>query len=404
MEKILKITAIILAALVLIGATFLITFTVMTKKLVKIEENFENRLSKLSPAQKKITEIEAYLDERFVREYDEEVIADAAAAALVQATGDRWSYYLSAADYDKYKEQMDNVYVGIGVTILEKPELGGLLIDSVTPGGPAEEAGVRVGDVLILVENDKAIELGVKGTQERVRGEEGTTISLTFVRGTEEYTVSVTRRCIEQKVVSDELLDGGIGYVVIENFDARSAQESKDAIDRMLATGAKGFIFDVRFNRGGYKEELVSLLDRILPEGVIFRSEHYTGQINEDKSDAACLQMPMAVLVNEDSYSAAEFFAAVLQEYDWATVIGMKTCGKGNYQQAYRLSDGSLLNISVGTYCLPSGKSLTDVGVIPDVEIELSDEEYAQLYYKMLEKEDDPQLQAAIEAVAAKIS
>ncbi len=404
MEKFLKIAAAILAALVLIGATFLTTFTIMTKKLDVIEAEYEKKLSELSPAQKKIAEIETYLDERFVREYDEQTMADAAAYAYVKATGDRWSYYLSSEEYDSYKEQMDNAYVGIGVTILEKPELGGMLIDSITPGGPAEEAGIEVGDVLILVENEKSIELGLKGTQERVRGEEGTPVSLTFARGTEQYTVSVMRRSIEQAVVSDELLAGNIGYIAIKNFDARSAQESRAAIDRMLAAGAKGLIFDVRFNGGGYKEELVSLLDTILPEGVIFRSEHYTGEKTEDHSDPDCLQLPMAVLVNDSSYSAAEFFAAVLQEYDWATVIGTKTCGKGNYQQAYRLSDGSLLNISVGKYFLPSGKSLTDIGVIPDMEIELDDEEYLKLYYGKLEKENDLQLQAAIKAVTAKIS
>ena len=168
--------------------------------------------------------------------------------------------------------------------------------------------------------------------------------------------------------------------------------------------GAKALLFDVRFNGGGYKDEMVKILDKLLPEGVLFQSEDYSGNKQTDRSDAACIELPMAVLVNQDSYSAAEFFAAALQEYDWATVVGTKTCGKGNFQTGFQLSDGSLLNISIGKYYTPQGRSLTDTGVIPDIEITLSDEDDAKLYYGQLEKADDAQLQAAIRAIRQKIS
>ena len=404
MEKTLKMITLILAALVLIGATFLVTYTVMEKRIDAMEELLDQMLDSLSVPQSKVAEVESYLNEFFVDDYDDGALADAAAAAMVNATGDRWSYYLSADEYDAYQERVDNAYVGIGITITEHPELGGLLIESVTPGGPAEEAGVLVGDILVKVEGVSTVELGSEETKNRVRGEEGTEVTLTFSRDGEEYVRTITRRSIEIKVAQDEMLDGDIGYIVIENFDSRCAQETVDAMQRMMQAGAKGLIFDVRFNGGGYKNEMVQILDEILPKGVIFRSVDYTGKTVEDVSEASCIELPMAVLVNEDSYSAAEFFAAVLQEYDWATVVGTKTCGKGNYQQAFHLKDGSLLNISTGKYYLPSGASLTDVGVTPDVIVELDEQQYAELYYGLLEKEDDLQLQAAIRAVAEKIS
>lgn len=404
MEKTLKMITLILAALVLIGATFLVTYTVMEKRIDAMEELLDQMLDSLSVPQSKVAEVESYLNEFFVDDYDDGALADAAAAAMVNATGDRWSYYLSADEYDAYQERVDNAYVGIGITITEHPELGGLLIESVTPGGPAEEAGVLVGDILVKVEGVSTVELGSEETKNRVRGEEGTEVTLTFSRDGEEYVRTITRRSIEIKVAQDEMLDGDIGYIVIENFDSRCAQETVDAMQRMMQAGAKGLIFDVRFNGGGYKNEMVQILDEILPKGVIFRSVDYTGKTVEDVSEASCIELPMAVLVNEDSYSAAEFFAAVLQEYDWATVVGTKTCGKGNYQQAFHLKDGSLLNISTGKYYLPSGASLTDVGVTPDVIVELDEQQYAELYYGLLEKEDDLQLQAAIQAVAEKIS
>ena len=172
----------------------------------------------------------------------------------------------------------------------------------------------------------------------------------------------------------------------------------------MLAQGAKALLFDVRFNGGGYKDEMVKILDKLLPEGVLFQSEDYAGKKETDTSDEACIELPMAVLVNHDSYSAAEFFAAALQEYGWAEVVGEKTCGKGNFQTGFQLSDGSLLNISIGKYYTPQGRSLTDLGVTPDVEIEYDDETYAKLYYSQLEDADDTQLQAALRILTDKIS
>ena len=143
---------------------------------------------------------------------------------------------------------------------------------------------------------------------------------------------------------------------------------------------------------------------RLLPEGILFQSEDYQGSKQIDRSDADCIDLPMAVLVNQDSYSAAEFFAAAIQEYDWGTVVGTKTVGKGNFQTGFPLSDGSYLNISIGKYYTPQGRSLTDIGVTPDEEIEYDDEMYAKLYYGQLPDEEDTQLQAAIGILTDEIS
>ena len=167
---------------------------------------------------------------------------------------------------------------------------------------------------------------------------------------------------------------------------------------------SKALVFDVRFNPGGLKDQMVEVLDTLLPEGDIFRSVDYAGREEVDKSDAACLEIPMAVLVNEDSYSAAEFFAAALQEYGVAEVVGMQTSGKGNFQYTFNLSDGSAVALSVGKYFTPSGKSLTDVGVTPDVEVNLDYADYESLYYGTLAHEEDEQLQAAVEVLREKIS
>ena len=385
-----KITILALAfAVAMLGAS------VVTLQLTRREQ---------TPVEAKTAEIGAYLDRFFIDEYDEEALADAAAAAMVGATGDRWSYYLTAAEKSSYDEQMKNAYVGIGVTITEQEALGGMRIESVTAGSPAEEAGLFIGDIITEVEGEKTLDLGMTGTRARVRGEEGTFVTLTVLRDVESLSVSVERRSIRTPVATYEMLDGQIGYIKIANFDSRCADETNAAMDDLLAQGAKALIFDVRNNGGGYKDELVKVLDKILPEGILFQSEDYQGTKQTDRSNEGCIELPMAVLVNQDSYSAAEFFAAAIQEYDWGTVVGTKTVGKGNFQTAFTLSDGSMLNLSIGKYYTPQGRSLTDTGVTPDVSVELSDEDGMLLYYGRLEKADDAQLQAAIREITQKLS
>ena len=357
-----------------------------------------------TPVEAKTAEIGAYLDRFFIDDYDEEKLADAAASAMVEATGDRWSYYLTAEEKSSYDEQMQNAYVGIGVPSPAQEELGGMRIEAVTAGGPAEEAGLLTGDIITEVEGEKTLDLGMTGTRTKVRGEEGTFVTLTILRGEESFHISVERRSIQTPVATYEMLNGQIGYLKIANFDSRCAEETNAAMDELIAQGAQALIFDVRYNGGGYKDELVKVLDKILPEGILFQSKDYKGTKQTDRSDAACIKLPMAVLVNQDSYSAAEFFAAAIQEYDWGTVVGTKTVGKGNFQTAFTLSDGSMLNLSIGKYYTPQGRSLTDTGVIPDIEITLSDEDGAKLYYGQLEKADDAQLQAAIREITQKLS
>lgn len=352
----------------------------------------------------KAAEVQQIIAAYFIDDYDENTLADGAAAGMVAATGDEWSYYLSADEYSDYAESMANAYVGIGVTIVADEDAGGMRIESVTPGGPAEEAGILVGDVLLSVDGEQVLPLGVSGTRELVRGEEGTTLAMHFLRDGEAYDVTVERRSIQTEVAACELLDGKIGYIRIENFDERCAEETIACIDEMVDAGAKALLFDVRFNPGGYADELVKVLDYLLPEGELFRSVDYAGHEEIDRSDADCIALPMAVLVNEESYSAAEFFAAALQEYEWATIVGSQTYGKGNFQSAFRLSDGSMVNLSIGKYYTPNGRSLTGVGITPDVELDLDDEQYAQLYYGVLEREDDPQFQAAIDELTQNIS
>ena len=344
----------------------------------------------------KLDELSEMIQERFIGEEDVTKMEDAAAAAMVDALGDEWSYYIPASEYANYLDQMSNSYVGVGITI-ELREDGYLNLVDVVEDGPADRAGLRRGDVLIRVEDQDCAQIGLEQTRNLVRGEDGSQVRLTVQRDGQEQEFCVTRAYFETVVAEGQMVSDRTGLVTIYNFDSRCAEETLAAIDALIEQGAENLVFDVRNNPGGYKTELVKVLDYLLPEGELFRSQYYTGQEEVDRSDAEFLDMPMAVLVNLHSYSAAEFFAAALREYDAAVMVGEHTYGKGYFQQTFELEDGSAVGLSVGKYFTPNGVSLAGVGLTPDLEIPLSEEQAAQVARGTMDPQQDPHIQAAIE-------
>ena len=349
--------------------------------------------------QSKLDQLLDLAQQRYVDDVNRTELEDAAADAIVSTLGDRWSYYIPAAEYADYMEQMLNAYVGVGITITVNEDGLGYDILSVEPRGPAQEAGILPGDILIAVEDQSVTEMTSTAVRNLVRGEEGTFVKLTVLRRTLEHSYRVERRELETTVAEGLLLENGIGLVRIYNFDTRCAQESIAAIKELLGKGATGIVFDVRNNGGGYAHEMVELLDFLLPEGELFRTVDFAGREAVDSSDKKHLDIPMAVLVNTESYSAAEFFAAALRDYDAAVIVGEQTSGKGYFQNTFKLNDGSAVALSTGKYFTPKGVSLEGVGITPDVPVELDEEQAFQLYLKQLDPQEDPQLLAAVEAM-----
>ena len=350
------------------------------------------------PEVSKLDALEDLILNNFIGEADQIAMGDAAADAMVGALGDRWSYYIPADEYASYMEQQKNAYVGIGVTITQLED-GSLEVQQVTAGGSAEEAGFLYGDRIVGVNGQSILEMDIDTITGLIKGEENTTVDITVIRDDQELTMTVTRRQIKTPVATAKLLDGKIGLVTIENFNSGCFDETKAAVESLREQGAEKIIFDVRNNPGGYVHELVPTLDYLLPEGPLFRTLDYAGKENVQNSDAAFLDMPMAVLVNGESYSAAEFFAAALMEYEAAVVVGEQTCGKGYFQSTYLLPDGSAVGLSIGKYFTPKGVSLAGVGITPDVMVPVDEEIFAAIYANALEPEEDPQIQAAVAAL-----
>ena len=347
----------------------------------------------------KLEQLQELIDYYYIEEADQTVLEDAAAAAMIAATGDRWSYYIPANEYASYIETQENAYVGIGITITVAEDGSGLQVMEVNPGSSAEEAGIQVDDVIIEIDGHDAAGMTTTGARELVRGKEGTTVQITVRRADQVIPMTVVRRRVEVAVATGLLLEGNTGLISIANFDDRCADETVAAIESLRAQGAEKLVFDVRNNPGGYAHELVKLLDYLLPEGDLFRTVDYAGRENVDRSKDGFLDMPMAVLVNKESYSAAEFFAAAMQEYEAAVIVGEKTSGKGRFQSTFTMDDGSAAAISIGKYYTPNGVSLEGVGITPDVEVSVDEQTFVDIYYGQLAPMEDPQVLAALDAL-----
>ena len=349
----------------------------------------------VAPGTSKLDQLADLIDRRFIGQADMTQVEDTAAAAMVAALGDRWSYYIPAKQYADHLNNQNNEYVGIGITIQKRQDGTGFDILAVEEEGPAADVGILPGDILTHVDEASVSELDVTGLRNLILGEKNTKLTVTVLRAEESITFTVTRKAIHTKVAAGQMLADNVGYVAIANFHTDAAKETVAVIEQLLADGAQSLVLDVRNNPGGFTTELVDLLDYLLPEGPLFKTVNYNGREKLDESDAACLELPMAVLINGSSYSAAEFFAAALSEYDWAVTVGEKTVGKGYYQVTTQLSDGSAVNLSIGKYYTPNGVNLAEVGGLePDIPVEPADQ--------FVTPAEDPQVQAAVAAVTGK--
>lgn len=336
---------------------------------------------------------------KFVGEYDQRTMVESTLENMVTALGDRWSGYLDPQEAQQVKTARANTYVGIGVTVGQEPE-DGLEILRVTEGGPAQAAGLVPGEIIRGVDGQAITAENRADLVNAIQGEAGTTVTLE-VEGTDgaRRTVEVTRQEIHGLTAAWTMLADQVGLVSIQNFYSGTADLVKQGVEELQAQGARALVFDLRNNPGGYVTELTEILDFLLPEGTIFISRTNDGEETVYTSDAACIDLPMAVLVNAESYSAAEFFAAELREAAGAVVAGEQTSGKGYSQMLFTLADGSAISLSTARYYTGSGISLIGTGVTPEPLVELSQEEAQRLLAGTLSPEEDPQLQSALEAL-----
>lgn len=316
-------------------------------------------------------EIKDVVDERFIDPVDRSTLGDNAAAAIIAGLGDRWSYYMSPNEYKAYQLSSTNEYAGIGMAIL-KEENGGFEVISVNMDSPAARAGLTAGDVITAVDNIDLRDKTLDEARKLIRSRLNTKFTLSINNGRRELEVDCSS--VYRSSVSCRLEKTLAGYVQIKNFEAGTAQDAIDGIESLLNQGAIALCIDLRGNPGGLDTEVATLLDYLLPNGRLFIMENKNGKREITESDGMCIQLPMCVLINAETYGEAEVCAAALQEYQWATLIGEPTTGKTRTQETIVLSDGSAIRLSTGTYLTGGGVDISARGgVSPEYIMHNSD-------------------------------
>ncbi len=339
----------------------------------------------------------AAVDEAYYTDVDKDAAMDGALKGYVEGLDDPYSRYMTSEEYASYQTTESGTTVGIGVTVTTTEE-GYLLIKSVTENSPAEEAGFQADDVILEVDGQDIAELGYDEAILQIQGEEGTTVNLVVQRGEDTFAQTITRKSIEVVTCWGEMLENNVAYIRIESFKENTAAQFASVYETLLEAGAEAIVFDLRDDGGGLVSSLEAILDPLLPEGEIAVATYRDGTTKTlVESDATECDLPMVVLVNENTASAAELFTASLSDFGKATVVGTTTYGKGVMQVTEALSNGGALTITTATYQTTKGECYHGVGITPDKVVELCE---AEVDYENPDAESDPQLAKALEILS----
>ncbi len=358
-------------------------------------QRFNSQVQAVKEKAQKYERLEAldtYVRDNYYTDLDEEALMNGMLKGYVEGLDDPYSSYLTAEEYEALLERGAGQTVGIGVTATMNDD-GYILLVEVQENSPAQEAGLLPDDLIIAVEGEDVAALGFETAIDNIKGDEGTDVTITVRRGGTDRDYTITRRTFDLITVTGELLEGNIGYIRITNFRENTVEQYNALLEQLLANGAESIIFDVRDNGGGLLDALEQMLDPLLPEGVIATATYQDGTTeNVVHSDAEELMLPMAVLVNEYSASAAELFSASLRDFEKAQLVGETTYGKGVMQTTVQLEDGGGLTLTVATYQTVRSECYQGVGLTPDVEVAAGED----TVIGDPDPSTDPQLAAAI--------
>lgn len=364
-------------------------------------ESFNGKISgvkELEENYKKLAEIDSRVRTNYNGTIDEDAIQDAIAQGYMAGLDDKYARYYSAEEYAAERLAGEGKLVGIGITV-SKEESGYIQITAINDKSPALEAGLEVDDIIVKVDGEDVLKLGYDGAVSGIRGEEGEKVSITVRRGGEDINYELTRKSIDIISVTQRVIDD-IGYIRISEFNSTTLEQFNDALKSVMDDNVTSIVFDVRNNGGGSVNSVVGVLDRILPEGDIAYAIYKSGEEEVlGTSDADHIKLPMVVIVNENTASAAELFAAAIRDYDKGKLIGVTTYGKGVMQNTYTLQDGSAITLTTAFYYPPSKNNYDGEGLKPDYEQDLNPELVPKI--GTLSDEEDTQLKKAIEVISA---
>lgn len=349
----------------------------------------------------KLEDIQELIDKNFYFEDDEQQLQEGIIKGYMEGLDDPYSVYYTPEEYASFMEDTEGEYVGIGVQVSQSADTKIITVIEVFDG-PAKEAGMEDGDVITEVEGEDITDQDIDTVVDKIRGVEGTEVTVTVYRSSdgEDHEYTMKRKKVENPTVEYKMLDNNIGYIQVSSFYEVTGDQYIEAVEDLENQGMQGLIVDLRNNGGGLLEIAVNMLDYMLPAGKIVYTEDKDGNITSEynSTDDEQFTKPLAILVNGYSASASEIFAGAIKDYGIGTLVGTNTFGKGIVQRMFPLDDGSAIKLTIAKYFTPNGNDIHEVGIKPDVEVELDADAYRDS-----DGEEDNQLQAAVDNIMEKL-
>lgn len=376
---------VIIAAAVAVCITMLVSRDTFNQKISNVEQQEQ--------MYQKIQKIDQVVSDNSLYDVDSETLLNAIGQGVVSGIGDPYAEYYSSSEYQKLLDEQSGDAVGIGVLLQEDSSGDYAAVVQVYPDSPAESAGLQPGDLILEVDGSSVRGMELEEVSDALIGEKGTAVSLVYRRNGSDSTAEITRRQYSQSSVTYQVVDGDIGYLRISSFEENTPSQLNDALNNLQAQQVRGLVLDVRDNAGGDTGSCTECLDQLLPEGVLGYTR--TGSSQRQilaTSDDSEIDLPMAVLVNENTSSMAELFAVAIGDYDKGDLVGTTTYGKGVLQTLYPLDDGSAVRITTAYFDPPASENFDGVGLTPDYEVSLGRDQLAT----MGSMDGDDQLEKAV--------
>ena len=396
-DKIKRIYRTIMLIIVVALITFILTSAFLYNKL-GTSSLLNIGISGISPELiKKINTVRSVLESKYISEIDEEALINGAIKGYVNAAGDIYTEYFTKEEMEDFSAEIEGNYVGIGVYMIQNTENNTIMVLYPIKGSPAEEVGLKTGDIIKKVNGVTCTGEDFDTISTKIKGKEGTKVTLEIQRKDKILTFEIERRKIDLYPIESEVLDNNIGYINITSFDSDCANDFKTVYNNLAKSNIKGLIIDLRNNGGGIVSEALEIADYILDKNCIMLiTVNKEGKEEIEKSTKKpIVNVPVVVLVNENTASASEILAAALKENGKATIVGEKTYGKGVIQELLELQDGSGIKVTTEEYYTPKRNKINGIGITPDVEI------YSSVDI-IVDREKDTQLQEAIKILKNK--
>ncbi len=402
-KKSYKVYKIIMIIMLTAFITFMITTIVGYNYIIKGDGKILllNTSSDNQDIATKLEKYRAIIDEYYLWDVDEESLEEGAIKGYIEGLNDPFTEYISKEEMQEYMQDTMGNYVGIGIYMVLDSQNGKIRILAPMKNSPAEQAGLKSGDIILEVDGQSYNEDEMSSMANKIKGEEGTKVKLKVLRGEETLEFEIERKNIKVNPVEGKVINNNIGYIQFSSFDETTAEDFKAKYQELEAQGITSLIIDLRNNGGGLVDQATDIADLIIEKGkdLIYEVDKDGNQETVKSEIDPIINMPIVVLVNENTASASEILAGALKDYGKATIIGTTTYGKGVIQQILTLKDGSGLKITTEEYQTPNHNKIHGVGIEPNIVVELPEDLKEEL---SIPENQDTQLQKAIEVLSNK--